>query len=179
MNFLDVGKEIIKRGAPILGAAFGAPGAAVGAIVANVFGADWNNPDDILEKIKSDPEADQKLLEIQNSHELQLAQLALQKQIVENQDRQRATNREIELARVGKNDNTPRNLAYLVTIGFFIFIFLFPYMQKEISTAETQIMMILVGILASKFSSGYDYFLGTSHGSDKKDIALIEKATNG
>lgn len=170
MNFLELGQEILKRGAPVLGAAFGAPGLAVGALVANAFGADSKSADDILKKLNEDPEANNKLLQIQTDHIQQLEKLALQRQVLENEDRQRATNREIELARFGKNDNTPRNLVYIVTAGFLLFLFIFPYL--EIDAPETQIMMILAGMLASKFSSAFDYFLGTSFNSHKKDETL-------
>ena len=66
MNWMDIGKQAIQMGAPILGGALGGPaGAAVGAMIANQFGIDTPTPDNIMAAIKADPDAALKLREIE------------------------------------------------------------------------------------------------------------------
>ena len=58
MNWMDIGKQAIQMGAPILGGALGGPaGAAVGAMIAYQFGIDTPTPAYIMAAIKADPEA--------------------------------------------------------------------------------------------------------------------------
>jgi hypothetical protein len=168
MNFVDLGKEIIRRGAPILGGVLAGPaGISVGSLIGNLFGDTTNEPDKILERIQADPEANLKLIQFQAANETELQQLALQGIVEDNKDRDSARNREIEIAKTNKIDNTPRNLAYILVLAFVISIFVMPYMP--IDGQEKEIMMLLIGMLASKVNSIYDYFFGSSSGSKLKD----------
>jgi len=74
MSWVDVGKKIIEYGAPVLGFTIGGPaGAAFGAGVAKIFGADPVDPADVVAKIQADPDAATKLkqFELQNKVDME------------------------------------------------------------------------------------------------------------
>jgi len=77
MDWSKLGNYVADA-APVLGTALGGPaGAAVGGIIASVFGTK-NDPDAIEAAIKADPEAAAKLMQIQNTHEEALAKLNIE-----------------------------------------------------------------------------------------------------
>lgn len=87
-------------------------------------------------------------------------------------DRQNARAREIELAKISiennkGRDNTVRNLAYIITFGFLATVFLAPYMPVD--GHERDIVMLLTGVLGSKFGDIIAYFFGSSRGSNDKN----------
>ena len=68
MDWKELGENIVKLGAPLLGTAIGGPaGGIVGGLIAQLFGADPTKPDDIMAKINSDPQAATKLQDLQQS----------------------------------------------------------------------------------------------------------------
>lgn len=113
MDLSDIAKTLVKFGAPLLGNLLGGPlGASVVSTIANTFGADPNDTTDIFKKINADPQATEKLIELQKV-ELQRTQMQLN-------DIANARQREVELAKSGKVDDTPRLLALGFTAGFLI-----------------------------------------------------------
>ncbi|KKK52351.1 hypothetical protein LCGC14_3105770, partial [marine sediment metagenome] len=75
MNWSDLGKNIIRFGAPILGGAVAGPaGAALGGTLATMFGANPEDPKDIYKKMKADPEVAVKLLQIQSNERIKIAE---------------------------------------------------------------------------------------------------------
>ena len=80
MDWSDLGnvvKSVVGTGAPLIGGLLGGPaGAAVGNIIASVFGCE-NTPDAIHEAVKADPQAAVKLAEIEANAKVQLQQLAV------------------------------------------------------------------------------------------------------
>lgn len=65
MDWLEFGKAIALKGAPLLGAAIGGPGgAAIGVTLAKVFGSD-TTPEAILEAVDRDPLAAVKLAQVE------------------------------------------------------------------------------------------------------------------
>lgn len=82
MDWKEVGKTAAKF-APLIGAALPVPGgAAIGSIIASVFGAE-DNPDAVLKAIEADPEAGIKLRRIELDHKVQLEALAMQRAAME------------------------------------------------------------------------------------------------
>lgn len=82
MDWKAVGKTAAKF-APLIGAALPVPGgAAIGSIIASVFGVD-DNPDAVLKALESDPQAGIKLREIELAHKERLEALALQRASME------------------------------------------------------------------------------------------------
>lgn len=67
--------SIISKAAPVLGTALGGPaGGLVGSLISSVLGVDMNKPDEVINKIQSDPifigklkELDMQLNDLQNA----------------------------------------------------------------------------------------------------------------
>lgn len=76
MDWSALGKRVAQA-APILGGAIGPGGAAVGGLVASLFGVE-NDPDAINQALDSDPEAAIKLRELENEHRRELIRLQLE-----------------------------------------------------------------------------------------------------
>lgn len=114
MNLHDFAKSVAQF-APLLGAALPIPGGQLlGQAIANTFGGDINNPDELLKRIQADPEANLKFLTLQENNKLEIEKLLFS-------DREGARQREIDYIKAtGLKDFTLKNLAYIVTIGFFI-----------------------------------------------------------
>lgn len=68
--------------APILGTALAGPaGGAVGTLISNVFGSD--DKKELCDQIKADPDAEIKLKQIEEDHEIELKKLALQQSAID------------------------------------------------------------------------------------------------
>lgn len=72
-------KSLVGKSAPLLGTALLGPGTgtAVGAMIASVLGVD-NDPEQILEKLKTDPDALVKLKQLEYQNEQKLQALVLE-----------------------------------------------------------------------------------------------------
>jgi len=92
--------DIIKKAAPILGAALGGVGAPIGMIVsgiASLFGG-ASSDDELMAKIKADPDAFLKLKQFEAQHEKDLLKFS-------NEDRHSARQRHVDTVRLlGKRD---------------------------------------------------------------------------
>lgn len=163
MNLGELGKTVAKF-APLLGSVLPIPGGAVlGQAIAGVFGGDLKNTDDLIEKINNDPEAELKLLDIQSRERLEIERLAVERIRFANEDRASARNKELEHIRLtGKEDKTLKVLAYTVTLGFFVSIYLVFSQSSNLNESEKQMLSILLGMLAGKFQTIIDYFFGAS-----------------
>jgi hypothetical protein len=157
MNLSDLGKTVAKY-APLLGAVLPLPGgAAIGAIIAEVFGGDVNKPEELISLIQNDPQAVLKLKEIQSNQDIEITRIITA-------DKQNARQREIDYIKAtGKDDRTLKNLAYFTTIGFFGTLFLLFFPQVDLNEAEKQLLALLIGMLASKWQTVMDYFFGSSN----------------
>ena len=146
----------VAKAAPILAGALGGPaaGLAVG-LIANLFGADPKNTDDIIQKMSQDPNATIKLkeLELQNIKELK----ALDSKNFQ---------MEVEDRKDAREKNNPfycqfmKHMAYFITIGFFGALFLLFFPQVNLNSEEKQILSLLIGMLASKWQTIIDFFYG-------------------
>lgn len=160
MNLSDLGKTVAKY-APLLGAVLPIPGGvAIGQAIASAFGGDVDNPADLIRRIEQDPEREIKLQQIAVNKEIEITKAILA-------DKQSARQREIDFIKAtGKEDQTLKRLAYIVTLGFFTVLFLLFVPHLEINEAEKSLILVLLGMLASKWQTIIDYYFGAS---DKKD----------
>lgn len=167
MSLADLGKTIVKFGSPILGAVVGGPaGASIGQLVANAFGGDLDNTDQLIQKMILDPDTKIKLSEIQSNEKIELQKLLVagERQRLENE------NRRIELI----NDNTkdareengkqqtyyPQFLSTLIVMGFFASIYwIAAYTQQK---ADHDVLYLLLGVIGTSFSGVVNYWLGSS-----------------
>lgn len=71
-------KDLVADAAPVLGTALGgAPGAAVGSMIASALGVE-NKPEAVAKAIKTDPEAALKLKQLEQTHQRELRQMVLE-----------------------------------------------------------------------------------------------------
>jgi len=80
---------------------------------------------------------------------------------------------DVESARareIAIKDSTPRNLAYLLTIGFFgVLTFL---LVGNIPASGHDVLLILVGSLGTAWAGMVHYYYGSSPGSKLKDVTI-------
>lgn len=149
--------EIVSKYAPLLGSVIGGPaGGAIGALVASQFGGDPKDADDLVRRIEGDPEAANKLMQMQLTYWTDLERLA-------NDDRASARNREIQV-----RDKLPAILAIGSLIIYAVvqlYAMYHPGEQDDLISARVQdIMMLIVA-----------YYFGSSAGSANKDKMLLDK----
>lgn len=166
MDWKNVGKQIVKTGAPLLGGVLGGPGGAViGGLVARIFGADPDDPEDVARKIAADPDALIKLKQLEMEHKRELEKMYLA-------DVQSARQREIEVTKATGKTNWPLYiLAGVVVGGFFVLVGLL--MRFEVPDGSREVAYMLFGSLAASFGGVVNYFFGSSKGSSDKNTALI------
>lgn len=108
---------------------------------------------------------------------LKEAELDVQKHLADNgikleeiaaEDRNSARNREIQI-----RDNTPKVLAYLLTLGFFGTLTFM--MTGEIPATGHDVLLIMVGSLGTAWTGMIAYYFGSSAGSKAKTDLLAPK----
>lgn len=175
MDWNDV-KSVVGKLAPTIAAGLGGPlaGSAVAALTA-AFGL---NPDastkeqqEALTAAISGATPDQ-LLAIKKAD--QDYALAMQKAGFDNAakleelattDRNSARKREVEV-----KDNTPKILAYAITVGFFSVLSSLMFMEMPVGTKE--VLYIMLGTLGTAWGSVIAYFFGSTAGSSDKNKLL-------
>ena len=168
---MDALIKTVSQFAPLLGGVLGgAPGAAIGSIIAAKFGGDASNPSDLAAKIQADPEAASKLMAIQSNNSVELERIHMM--MAENsmkyhsmtidteaRDREGARQREIELAKAGVKDYTTSILAYLLTYAVFVslaylFISIVPEENKEL-------IVSLINTLTTVWVGSMGFYFGS------------------
>lgn len=120
MNWKDIGNIVVKS-APLLGGVLGGPAGSVAAsLIASLFGANPDNPDDIIAKMQADPNAATKLKQLELEHQTALATLASENYKTEVSDRKSARDYNATLS--SRTDWVVHFLAILYTFGFFGFL---------------------------------------------------------
>lgn len=162
MNWMDIGKQAIQMGAPILGGALGGPaGAAVGAMIANQFGIDTPTPDNIMAAIKSDPEAALKLREVELRHQERLTEMEVDRFRIETADVQDAR-------KVHQHHWMPSVITMLMCAMFgcivgALFIWAIPGENKDI-------VVYMAGQVSGILTSCVTYWVGSTRASANKDV---------
>lgn len=150
-------KVIISNIAPILSSIIGGSSeislTAI-SMISKMFGANINDPNDILSKIKSDPDKDNKLKNL----EVEIAKISLKKQSIE--DVENARDRQVDLAKLGISDKIPGYLALCFTFGFFIWIFFLTIFSKLQNDVVTMGLISAMTIILT-------YYFGSSNDKNK------------
>lgn len=158
-------KKIISPIAPVVGGMIGGP---MGAIAGNAVRQALSLPENATEK--------DVLYAVEHATAEQLIaikQLDLQLEELHQEDRINARMREIELSKIGYQDKTPRNLAYILTcIVFIVFLFVFMY---EIPPDNKDLVYAMVSTLTTVWIAAMAYYHGSSAGSKQKDLVLENK----
>jgi hypothetical protein len=164
-------KNVVATISPWIGTALGGPlgGMAVtavadalglsdkteGAIKQALSGA---TPEQMLNLKKADQDFALKM------KELGFANLKDMEQIAVN-DRDSARKREMEV-----KDNTPKILAYAMTIGFFSILTFMLF--KAVPLESRDLLNIMLGMLGTSFVSVISYYFGSTAGSSEKTRLL-------
>lgn len=185
MEWKEVGRSLVSQGAPLLGGILGGPaGAAAGKLVAGVFGADPENPEEVMNAIQGDPEAMAKLRELEMTHKHKLEELQLEETKAFLNDVSSARQREMAVvASTGKQDTHLHIIAYIVLGSFFALILILIIGElgtfNDGTTAnrlrDNPLIMMIVGALISGFTQVLSYFFGSSKGSSEKNKMLSPK----
>lgn len=176
MSFLDkatgIAKTIAEKGVPILAAAATGNPVAVMAMLANAFNANPNDPQDIINKINLDPNAQIKLAEIQATHQVELEKIALSYTQEENKDRADARKANVD----NKKLSDEWIKAYLlVSVTLIIFACLYALITQSITGEESNIVSSILGSSFTCLLSMVCFYWGSSSSSRDKDMALLQK----
>ncbi|MGA1846770.1 hypothetical protein [Deferribacter abyssi] len=117
-----------------------------------------------VEELK--PEDISKLKELENSFEIEMQKLAIE-------DRKSARQREVELAKAGKNDWTQDVLAFVAVFGFFGVIYML-FLKEIPGGIARDVLLVMLGALSKIVGDVYAYFFGSSKGSRLKDEKLSQ-----
>lgn len=170
MTWKDVGK-VVGKVAPVLGTVIGGPaGGAIGGVIASLLGTE-NDPDKVVEVLKTNPDALVKLKEYEMQHKEKLQELQLENLKVYMQDIQNARQRQVEHEKAtGKSDINLYVLAWVVVLGFYVLLgtLLFVTLPKN----SNNIIYLLFGTLSTGFGMVLQYFFGSSKGSSDKTKLL-------
>jgi ABC-type Na+ efflux pump permease subunit len=172
--------EVVGTVAPLLGTVIGGPlGTAAGAglgLLAQSIGGDPAKPEEILQKLTTDPATLVKLKEIELSNLLELRKLAFQQVQAELADVQDARRREVEVVKAtGKKDINLYVLAWVFISGFFVLtggMYFYPIPAESIGPINQ-----LFGALVGGVSMVLGYFFGSSRGSAQKTELLANRKT--
>lgn len=164
-------KNLVGTIAPWIGTALGGP---LGGMAVNAVGEALGLSDKTEETIKTalsgaTPEQMLALKNADQAFQLQMQSLGFQNmkdmEAIAVNDRDSARKRE-EVVK----DNTPKILAYAVTIGFFgILIFL---MLAKVPDTSRDIINIMLGTLGTSWTGIVSYYYGSTSGSAKKTELL-------
>lgn len=178
MEWKDVLSKVADI-APIAGGFFGAPGIAVGVAVkaiAKSFGLKEDAPpEDIIEALKDNPEAQLKLYNAQSLYSLEVMKIENETLRLELADTDSARRRQIETQKsTGKLDTNLYVLAWTIIIGTIIltgFLLYMSYSGKQISDSTGALFMVLGGMIAA-FTGVVQYFFGSSRSSNEKTAIM-------
>lgn len=178
MDWKDVG-NVIGKAAPVLGAVLGGPVGAIagaaGSLVAKALGSE-STPEAVNTAIQADPEALIKLRELEVQEQGQLLTWQWQQVQADLDNVKDARAREVAMAQAGKTSYATPIIATIVTIGFFVILWL--VLSRGIGTMGEAGGM-LIGSLSTSFGSVVNYYLGSSLGSATKDSYFRRSSGSG
>ena len=161
MNLKPIGDFVLKY-APLLGGVISATNPLAGLVVttiADMFGADSKNPEDILAKMSSDPDAETKLKQIEAEQQNVLVQARASEFSASVDDRSNARGREEAVIKeTGKRDWVIDMIAVIVIIGFFGLCIL----NYFIDLKDDHVLIMLIGQISSGFMIVLGYYFGAS-----------------
>lgn len=163
----------LKTLVPMLGTALGGPlGGAAATFIAEKLGLESKTIEAVTEVLNSskmtpDQVAGIKLAEIDFQKFLEVNKIDLAKLDTDNTKDARAMQ---SLTRSG----IPGSLALIIVSGFFsILVFM---MLGFLKVSDQQSLLILLGALSAGFGAVLNFYFGSSHGSQGKDVLLANSA---
>lgn len=162
----ELGK-IVGKGAPILGGVLNSFLPGSGLIlngIASLFGANPTDPDDILNKIKLDPDALVKLKQFEIEHAYDLLKIL-------NADRDSARNRQVEFSKALGRDWVMDFLAVFITVSFVGVCFVIAF--ANINQSERDLFYMLIGTFGAVWSSVVQFYFGGSPVTLKQKNDLV------
>lgn len=157
-----VGKAIADV-APTLGTVlFGPAGTAAGALIASKLGT-ANDPEAILAKIKTDPEALIKIKQIEADEREHIREMQLQTLQAELADVQSARN-------AHKDHWMPSTITMILAV--MVAIMGWALLCYEVPPSNKDMAVYLFGQITGTFTTAVAYWIGTSRSSHNKDKLL-------
>jgi hypothetical protein len=165
----------------------GAAVAGIGALVGHALGVDGSSPDAVLQAVQVDPQAAEKLLEVQENAKVQLQQLVaqqalsrLQSETAQQQavlaDKASARGRDVELVKAGRMNWRADVMLLGAFAGIVVIAVLLATGQvKEASAIGTFLIMAGTKLLAN-IGTAFDFEFGSSRSSLEKTQALASIA---
>ncbi len=145
--------SVVSKYAPLLGSIISTANPMAGMVVsliASLFGANKQDPVDIISKIKDDDNAAEKLKELELEHQDVLSNNNLS-------DIESARNREVETTKItGKRDYVMETIAILVIVFTFLLVGIMFFYPEKIS--NNAIVNIISGSIMSAFMVVIKYY---------------------
>lgn len=152
----------LLKAAPLIGSTIGGPaGGIIGSLVASLFGGDIKNPDDLLNKIKSDEQSQVKLKQLEIEHQEFLANNLLQQYKEQTGDLADARSRQVQMTQLGFHEWVMPILAILSMIQFWAYIIVSKFCNVSVDVT------ILTDLFAMAFMA-FTFYFGSSHGERKQ-----------
>lgn len=151
---------------------------------ASLYGTD--DPVRLEERVRADPEKAADLereltsMAMQMQAQVRIAEIQASVQETQAAHANTASAREHQqrLAALGSISAHGANIiSIIVVLGFFGVLILMVWRPFALDAITSQILNILVGVLAAAFTAVINYWLGSSRGSTSKDNALAEQAS--
>jgi len=170
MKWKDVG-EFLKDKIPIVGnLLLGNYATAVGELVSSILGVK-SDPDTVLNRLKTDPDATIRLQELMSNHEEKLIEFQIEELKLRLADVDSARKRETNIVdSTKKRDWNIFSLSWMIVLGFFSVTYMLIFV--DLPEGGNEIAMILLGALTAGFSTVLQYFFGSSQGSKDKDAYI-------
>lgn len=170
MNFGQTAKTVLAAVAPILGTALGGPfGGLAGSLLSKALGT--SDPKAMEAAITStDPDILLKIKQADLDFQTQMKTLDISAEKLVYDDIANARAREMTV-----KDDTPKILAYLVTLGFFGVLGDLLYFGKPAVGGD--VMLVLVGSLGTAWTGIIAYYFGSSAGSAAKTDTIDKMVT--
>jgi len=166
MSAWDKIKGMLATSAPVVGGLLGGPaGGAVGAMIAGAIGT-TSDPEAILAKLESDPEAILKIKQLESDERKHLQDIQLQTLQAELQD--------VQNARQSHKDHWMPSVITMVlavmvaVIGAALLMYPVPDTNKDMT-------VYLFGQITGTFTTAVAYWIGTSRSSHNKDKMLAQQ----
>lgn len=159
----------IKTLVPMLGTALGGPlGGAAASFIADKLGLSANTVKDVTDALSENKLSPDQLTQ------LKVAEMEFKKFLEQNKiDLERIDAADRESARKMQTEtrsNIPGALAVILVGGFFIILICM--MAGILKVSDQQALLILLGALSSGFGAAVNFYFGSSHGSQNKDVLL-------
>lgn len=174
MNWADVGTAVAKY-APVVGMALSSPVgavAAVGTVVANIFGVNAN-PDDVLGYINNNSEKAQERLQHELMNNIDFQKLCLDK--IKEQNRHEEAEQDLIISdkqsarenslNINKSpvDNYLKLILAIGSIAMFSFcIISLIFFTNSLNQVTSAILGTILGILGKSITSMIDFYWGSS-----------------